>query len=131
RNAPPVEPSETDFDDTDWETAAVVTNGPWRNTPPPPIESPAQREHPVTPYSILAAGALETQDLSTTDVYAIAEGFKQARCFPDGELTSSATRLLADEPLKISGRAGESKFVTFDFAFPVHGYPYVDLATAT
>lgn len=120
-----------DYDDSSWPRAVVVRDGPWKKTPPDPVETPGQREHEVGPWSVLRAGTLESDGATTSDVHAIAEAIRAARYTPDEALTRVARELILGRPLSIRGRAGQSFYVTVDFARPVHGYPVLRLEGAT
>lgn len=119
------------FDDSAWPQAVVVSDAPWDKTPPDRVETPGQREYPALPLTALAAGRLETRGATTTAPKAIADSIRQAHVQPDAQLTSAALDFIAGSPFVLRGRAGESRYVTFDFARPVHGYPLLHIAGAT
>jgi len=117
------------FDDSGWSHAVAVNDGPWPATPTD-VETPGQREFPVRPLSVLAAGRLKPQQPVSAEPLSIAAGIRTATCEPDTTATCDVGRLLASQPVVIEGRAGESRYVTFDFGRPVHGYPFLSLADA-
>lgn len=117
------------FDDSAWPNAVAVNDGPLPATPTD-VETPGQREFAVRPLSILAAGKLKSQQPISAEPLSIAAGIRIASCEPDEAATREAGRLLAGQPVVIEGRAGESRYVTFDFGKPVHGYPFLALQDA-
>ncbi len=119
-----------DFDDGGWQQASVVTDGPWPAAPDD-VETPGQREHRVMPMSVLNAGTLERTRPLSDDPLSMAPGIRTSTCRPDARAVREAGKLLAGKPAVLEGKAGESVYITFDFARPVHGYPYLDLSDAT
>ncbi len=121
------------FDDSTWQHAHVVTDGPWPATPTD-VETPGQREFPVPPGSVLAAGDARFDGPTTQpvpeDPFTMANRIKASKCEPSKSLTAAAAKLIAGRPLEITGKAGETKYVTLDFQRPVHGYPFVTLQNA-
>ncbi|MGE5647114.1 MAG: alpha-L-rhamnosidase C-terminal domain-containing protein [Acidobacteriota bacterium] len=111
-----------DFDDSAWARAAVVTDGPWGAAPPAPVEIPPQREYAVAAPSVLASGTLERAQPLSDDPLSIARGIRTAKCHPQPR----APRL----PVTFTGAAGESRYITFDLERPVHGYPFLEIASA-
>ena len=51
----------------------------------------------------------------------------QARLEPDHALTEAAGALVDGRTVVLTGRAGETRYLTLDFHRPVHGYPFVTL----
>lgn len=120
------------FDDTSWARATVVKDGPWPATPTD-VETPGQREYPVQPGHVVAAGIARHDKPVTTqpvpdDSFAMANQIKDAKCEPSDAIDASG--LIAGKPVKIEGKAGEVKYITVDFHRPVHGYPFVKIADA-
>ena len=107
------------FDDSSWQKAYEVKVGPWPNAPAK-NEIPSQREYMVHPGHIVAAGRLLPAQKVSDDPLSIAAGIRTARCKPIDGMSAAA----------IEGRAGESRYVTFDYDRPVHGYPFIELAGA-
>lgn len=118
------------LDDSGWKQAVIVEKGPWP-TKPGDVETPGQREFASRPLSVIAAGKLEPQQAMSAEPLSIAPGIRTAKCQPQPEATREAGKLIAGQPLVITGRAGESRYVTFDFHLPVHGYPFLTLAEAS
>lgn len=116
------------FDDSGWKAASVVEDGPW---PEHPLkqETPGQREYPVLPANVLAAGTADTVFNEAVD--SIAAGLKNASVTPCAETKASFEKLFSDTPVSISGSAGETVYATFDFNRPVHGFPFLELADAS
>ncbi|HYE59304.1 MAG TPA: alpha-L-rhamnosidase C-terminal domain-containing protein, partial [Rhodothermales bacterium] len=111
-----------------WARPFVITDGPWPATPAD-VETPPQREYPVRPGSVLAAGRLErsfSEDPATFGLH-----IRDAQYRPDSALTHRAAALVAGGTLTLEGQAGESRYVTVDFLRPVHGYPFLRLSEAT
>jgi len=117
------------FDDNAWAYAVEVQDGPWPKVPND-VETPGQCEHAVVPPAVLAAGRIErTMDLSD-DPLSIAADIRTAKYKPDEIVGHQAARLVSGQTATISGRAGESYYMTFDFYLPVHGYPFLGLSDA-
>lgn len=116
------------FDDSGWNAAYGVEAGPW---PEKPLEqeTPGQREYPVLPTHILAAGTADTE--FNEAVESIAAGLKNASVTPNAEIKTSFENLFSGRPVSISGSAGETVYVTVDFSRPVHGFPFLELADAS
>ena len=111
---------DTAFDDSSWQNAFEVKDGPWPAAPGR-NEIANQRESVVHPERVIAAGRLVPAQAVSDDPLSIATGIRTARCEPVAGMNTTV----------IEGRAGESKYVTFDYDRPVHGYPFIDLADAT
>lgn len=104
------------FDDSDWKHAAVVQGGPWPANPVP-VETAGMREYPVRPPSVLAAGRVDRAAPDLADPFSAAAGIRAGVYDPE---PSANTRVF-------DGKAGEWRYVTFDFERPVHGYPFVEI----
>ncbi len=118
------------FDDSSWKSAAVVTGGPWPARPAD-VETPGQREYPVRPVSVLAAGTSVPGGALRNDPLSMASDMRKAALTPDAEAAARASALIGGGRLVIEGKAGTARYVTFDFGMPVHGYPYLRIADAT
>ena len=118
-----------DFDDSGWQNAIMVEDGPWPDTPQP-LETPPQREYPVTPQSVVAAGTAVHDEPFGVSPSGIAGNLRDAKLTPSPEDTQSASCLCMGGGMTITGKAGESKYVTVDFGRPVHGYPFIEIAKA-
>ena len=118
-----------DFDDSAWQNAIMVEDGPWPDTPLP-LETPPQREYPVTPQSVVAAGTAVHDDPYGVPPSGIAGNLRDAKLTPSPEDTQAASGLCIGGGGTITGKAGESKYVTVDFGRPVHGYPFIEIAEA-
>ncbi len=118
------------FDDASWRRAVEVSNGPWPSAPNP-VEIPGQREYAVYAPGILAAGALHPSQPLSDDPLSIAVGIRTARYSPEAAALAAAKAFFHRQPVKIQGLAGESRYVTFDFQQPVHGFPFLDLESAS
>ncbi len=119
-----------DFMDGGWDRAIEVTDGPWPEIPED-VETPPQREYAVEPLAVLAAGRLERTPPISDEPLSIAAGIRTARCIPDEDAARAAGDVLRGMPVTVSGKAGESCYITFDFGRPVHGFPFVGLEGAT
>ena len=108
-----------EFDDSSWKTAYEVQDGPWPAAPAK-NEIPNQRDTVVRPERVLAAGRLIPAQPISSNPLSIAKGIRTARYEPIPSMNGAS----------VEGRAGESRYVTFDFYRPVHGYPFVDLTDA-
>ncbi|MBN1343527.1 MAG: hypothetical protein JXQ73_12640, partial [Phycisphaerae bacterium] len=124
------DPNAVDFDDGAWRQAVMVENGPWPARPEP-VETPGQREYAVGPMTVLNAGGLEPGQPLSDEPLSMAAGIRLAKCRPDAGAVARAEGLLKGKPVVIEGGAGESRYITFDFARPVHGYPFLRLEDAT
>lgn len=119
-----------DFDDSQWAEAVEVQDDALPEYPSE-VETPGQREYPVRPISVLNAGRLEKQpDLKDDAPLSISENMVQASLQPCPEVGEIAGNFIRRKPVRLEGRAGQSFYITFDFALPVHGYPYVKLLEA-
>ncbi len=114
------------FDDAQWASAYMVTDGPWP-VHPLDVETPGQRETPVFPEAVLAAGTLVPSSQAGEGPYSIAAAIRLAKCIPDAVLTQQAAGLANQASFTLQGKAGESYYVTFDFHCPVHGYPFLEM----
>jgi hypothetical protein len=119
RKALPASVHDAAFDDASWQHAYEVKDGPWPAAPAK-NEIATQRETAVHPEHVVAAGRLIPAQSISDDPLSIAKGIRTARCEPVAGMDTAS----------IEGRAGESRYVTFDFFRPVHGYPFIDLADA-
>ncbi len=118
------------FDDSAWKAATVVSNGPWPARPTD-VETPGQREYPVRPFSVLAAGISVPGGGFRNEPFSMAADMKGARLTPDADAAKRAEDLLRGLPVTIEGKAGTAQYITFDFGRPVHGYPFLEIAEAT
>lgn len=119
---------EADFDDSHWSNAYAVTDGPWPEVPGLQ-ETPGQREHPVKPISVLAAGNFS--GTFTESITEIANAIKEARLEPTSAAKANWRALLAGKPLTIAGKKDEGHYATLDFALPAHGFPYLQIQQAS
>ncbi len=118
------------FDDGSWEQAVIVPDGPWPEKPDA-VETPGQREYPVIPLSVLAAGQVESDKPLSDDPLSIAARIRTSKCVPDETSTNQAGQVLVGHSTIISGHAGETRYLTFDFGAPTHGYPFFELDDAS
>lgn len=117
------------FNDSSWKQAVVVSGGPWP-AKPQPVETEAQREYPVRPESVLAAGSLDRAKPDLTDPFSMAAGIRSATYHPDLAASARGASLISGKPLTIEGEAGQWRYITFDFHRPVHGYPFIDIESS-
>lgn len=110
------------FNDSDWANAVEVSDGPWPAAPTP-VETPGQRESMAAPAAVVAAGVLNSKTPLSEGPLSVAAGIRTARYSPQPGVRAAWPA--------IRGRAGESRYITFDFHEPVHGFPYLELASAT
>ena len=118
------------FDDNQWEPAAEVQQGPWPDHPKP-VETPGQREYKVSPMQVLAAGQSELAKPMSDDPGSIGRAIRDAEYHPDSLFKATAQGMLKGDHFILHGEAGETKYITYDFYRPVHGFPYLDLTDAT
>ncbi len=118
------------FDDSNWQSAAAVTDGPWPARPND-VETPGQREYPVRPATVLAAGVVESEPAISDDPLSMAKCIRLAKCKPQPKVNRQARRLVQGRLAVMQGKAGETQYLTFDFHQPVHGYPFLKLKYAT
>ncbi|MGQ9648662.1 MAG: alpha-L-rhamnosidase-related protein [Phycisphaerae bacterium] len=118
------------YDDSSWKPAVVVENGPWL-AQPSDVETPGQREYLVRPAKVLAAGRVEGSMPLSDDPLSVAAGIRTSKCHPEIELIRLAGEVISGKSVTIIGKAGETKYITFDFHQPVHGYPFIALADAS
>ena len=117
------------FDDRAWSRAVAVADGPWPAVPED-VETPAQREYPVRPMAVLAAGEVARVEPLSDDPFSMAAGIRAAKYDPSRAATREAGRLLEGRPATVVGLTGTSHYMTFDFGRPVHGYPFLELGDA-
>jgi len=117
------------YDDGRWQSAITVSDGPWPLRPND-VETPPQREYPVRPMNIVAAGTVKRGQPHSSDPKSISRGIQLAKCRPDAKASREAADLISGKPVTISGRAGQTHYLTVDFQRPVHGYPFLKLADA-
>lgn len=122
-------PHSPDFDDSAWPSAVVVTNGPWPAVPAN-VETPGQREFPAYAPVIPAAGNLTPAQPLSSDPLSISRGIRTATYSPEQDLLAQARRQYHRQPTVIRARAGESRYITYDFQQPMHGFPFVDIEKA-
>jgi hypothetical protein len=108
--------------DAPWTAVEVVSDGPWPERPAE-VETPAQRESDQRPLSILAAGS---SIRPTTATNSTASVLTASRLGPDRVLLHHTHQLIDNQPVTISGQAGETRYLTVDFGRPVHGYPFFE-----
>ena len=118
------------FDNANWKQAVVVNNGPWPARPND-VETPGQREYPVRPAKVLAVGIVESDQAISDDPLSMAKRIRLAQCKSQPKVARRIRRLLKGQPAIVQGNAGETKYITFDFHLPVHGYPFLKLKQAT
>ncbi len=117
------------FDDSGWNRAYVVTDGPWPEIPRN-VETPGQRESPCSPRGVVAAGKAEPLEPITEDPFSMAHRIRTANYQPSSALTRDAANLTRDRPMTLEGQAGETLYITVDFHRPIHGYPFLELGDA-
>lgn len=117
------------FDDGAWKPAVIVEDCPWP-AKPADVETPGQREYAVRPAKVLAAGTAERTMPISDDSSSMAAGIRTSKCRPEAELTGLAGDLISGKPVPVTGKAGETKYITLDFHQPIHGYPFLGLANA-
>lgn len=118
------------FDASAWKNAIKITEGPWPEIPRD-VETPGQRESPVFPGSLLAAGILTHTPPLSEDPYSIAAGIRVSECSPDASIEKDVQPLFSNQPGRISGKAGQSLYITLDFFRPVHGYPFLEFSSSS
>jgi hypothetical protein len=118
------------FDDSAWTSAIVVENGPWPSKPMD-VETPGQREYAVHPARVLAAGTAERTMPLSDEPSSMAAGIRTSKYRPETELAHLAGDVISGKPVVITGKAGETKYITFDFDQPIHGYPFLGLKDAS
>ncbi|MBN1816574.1 MAG: hypothetical protein JW828_04390, partial [Sedimentisphaerales bacterium] len=121
---------EADFDDSRWSRATEVVNGPWP-AKPRAVETPGQREYTVRPGTLLAAGTAQSAQAVSQDPLSIASGIRLSKCIPSEAVRSEMSKLLQGDPIVVAGNKGQTRYLTFDFFRPVHGYPILELGDRT
>ena len=107
------------YDDSSWSHVTVVKNGPWPANPLP-SGTPGQRETPVSPVLLLAEGRSDEQHVAEVEPVKIEKSILNATLQPLGP---QAVNLPGT--IDVHGEAGETRYLTFDFGRPVHGYPFL------
>lgn len=115
------------FDDSKWDNAFIVKEGPW-SIMPQNVETPGQREHKVRPMKVIGAGKVQEHSELSPDPFSMASEIRNAKLETIDAAEKNAEELINGKSLTIHGKSGETHYVTFDFFLPVHGYPYIELA---
>jgi hypothetical protein len=116
------------FGEEGWTNAEVVTDGPWP-VHPMPSGTPGQRETPVLPQLLLAQGDVTETHVEQNDAVAIESAIFHGAYHPSGKQAITLPFAGKSSAIEVRGRAGETRYLTFDFGRPVHGFPFVS-ATA-
>jgi hypothetical protein len=116
------------FNDSTWQHAVVVKNGPWPEDPQD-VETLPQQEKSVQPESILAAGVLNLNGPLAERPIDIAQGISHASYHRLPAVTDAAKHLLAGGAFTLQGKAGTSKYIVVDFGRPIHGFPELSLTS--
>jgi hypothetical protein len=120
---------EPGFDDSGWNRAVPVENGPWPAAPVK-VETPGQREYVVPPQSVVAAGILELTQPVPDDAASIAAAVRTAHYRPDERAFAETSAVIAGKPAVVAAGASQSRYITFEFQRPVHGYPVLELESS-
>jgi hypothetical protein len=112
------------FDDAGWAHAEVVKDGPWPAIPAS-SETPGQRETPVMPRLLLAQGKVVEPYVEANDAVAISAAIHGGDYHPEGAQAVAMPFAAKAPSIEVRGRAGETRYLTFDFGRPVHGYPFM------
>ncbi len=115
-----------DFDTSSWPQAVVLENFPWP-VRPLDVETKGQRDEFVLPPLVLAAGQSKRILPVEDDPALIGPGLTTSTCEKNEKETVLASSLCQGKPWTISGKAGDSLYVTVDFQRPLHGYPLIDI----
>ena len=117
------------FDDSNWKNTGLVKDKPW-TLKPQNVETPGQREHTMRPMNIIGAGRVQTHSELSPDPFSMASEIRNAKLEPDDAAKENARKIISGKSLTIQGKTGETYYITFDFFMPVHGFPYIELASA-
>lgn len=118
-----------EFDAGDWPAASVLAEVPWP-LEPAAVETHGQSQNLIRPGEILAAGQATRAIFIENDPAHIGLGITTSTCRKDDAATLAARALTRGESFTLSGKAGETHFVTMDFQRPLHGYPVVDIESS-
>jgi hypothetical protein len=114
------------YDDSSWSHVDLVRDGPWSDTPEP-SGTPGQREIPAKPRLLLAEGLVLEPHIEENDPKRIESAMLHGKYEPRGDQA-----LVLDSAhyssIEVKGRAGETRYITFDFGRPVHGFPFLSAA---
>jgi hypothetical protein len=112
------------FDDVGWTNCEVVTDGPWPARPLP-SGTPGQRESLVLPRLLLAKGTVTETHVEQNDAVAIESAMYHGEYHPIGKQATTRPFAGTTDAMEVRGHAGETRYITFDFGRPVHGYPFI------
>jgi hypothetical protein len=117
------------FDDSKWQQAVVVEDGPWPATPED-VETDPQNETSILPKRIIAAGTLHMNGPLAQRAIDVAGTISKADYTPDQRISVAAGKLVTGGEVTVSGKRGESKYIMVDFDEPVHGFPELTLSAS-
>jgi hypothetical protein len=112
------------YDDSSWDRAEIVNDGPWPASPAP-SETPSQREQPLLPGLLLAQGRVLEAHVAENDGEKIEAAMLRGEYRPAGRQAIVLTPASTAPDIEVKGRAGETHYLTYDFGKPVHGYPFL------
>ncbi len=117
----------------EWKNAVEVKDGPWKlhkDLFPNP-----QREYFVPVRRLLAAGNIEYPEAFSTSPEKLRNDvsfpayMELATYRPNPSWLSDCASFPMGEPIRLSGKSGETVYLTFDFHQPIHGYPVIECET--
>lgn len=113
------------YDDSSWSRVDVVKDGPWTDTPAA-SETPGQHEIPVKPWLLLAEGQVLEPHVEENDPKRIESAMLHGKYEPRGDQALVLDSIYHfSKEIEVKGRAGVTRYVTFDFGRPVHGFPFL------
>jgi hypothetical protein len=116
------------YNDSSWSNAEIVKDGPWPANPAP-SGTLGQRENAVRPRLLLAQGLVVEPYVEQNDAVRIESAMFHGDYHPEGKQAVELAQAGKSAEIEVRGLAGETRYLTFDFGRPVHGYPYLS-ATA-
>lgn len=122
------------FDALDWRPARVIDAPIWTLVDDEPFEG--QREYLIDVQSLVKAGRAVYPDGVSVDRAAlwedvnISSAITNADYAPDEAFSRDvAARMASGAPLSLTVAPGETKFLTFDFHQPLHGFVHLEVAS--
>jgi hypothetical protein len=122
-------------DKLDWKDVVIVQDGPWALSHE--YYPKAQSEEFIPVQSVIAAGNVKYGDAFSANPDNLSQDIKfpdhmeQAEYRPEPQKSFELSNFIKGKETKISLKAGETVYATFDLYRPIHGYPAFEVETDT
>ena len=115
----------------DWQPASAIADPIWTIATDERIRG--QREYPLGVERVIAAGRADygAAGVPAVDDPRFAAAMEDAVRMPDPALAEAFAALPRRADAALELEPGETQYATFDFHRPLHGFPYIELATDT